>query len=155
MIWFEIGIRAGRSPVTADAEQRSALVTLSHSRDRGEADRARAIVLTLSGWTSGQIAEAFGVREDTVRFWRSAFMTGGIEALKTSVAPGPAPVKAERALAVAEEVLSGPVADRPNWTLPRLADEIETRAGVRISRSRLSVVLRQRGISAGDGPATR
>jgi transposase len=136
---------AGKSPVRADAEQRSALVALSHSRDRGEADRARAILLTLSGWTSGQIAQAFGVREDTVRFWRSAFMTGGLEALKTSVAPGPAPVKAERALAVAEEVLSGPVADRPNWTLPRLADEIETRAGVRISRSRLSVVLRKKG----------
>src|ERR687885_731679 len=86
--------------------------------------------------------------------WRSAFMTGGVEALKTSVATGPAPVKAECALAVAEEVLSAPVADRPNWTLPRLAHEIETRSGVRISPSRLSVVLRQRGISAGDGPAT-
>ena len=49
------------------------------------------------------------------------------------------------AMAVAEEVLSGPVADCPNWTLPRLADEIETRAGVRISRSRLSVVLRKKG----------
>ena len=145
---------AGKSPVTADEEQRSALIALSRSRDRGEADRARAILLTLSGWTSRQIAEAFGVREDTVRFWRSAFMTGGIEALKTAVAPGPAPVKAERALAVAEEVLSAPVADRPNWTLPRLADEVEKRSGMRISRSRLSVVLRQRGISAGDGPAT-
>ena len=103
----------GKSPVAATEEQRRALMALSRSRDRGEADRARAIVLTLSGWTSSQIAEAFGVREDTVRVGRSAFLTGGIEALKTSVAPGPAPVKAERALAVAEEVLSGPVADRP------------------------------------------
>src|SRR4051795_6396103 len=144
---------AGKSPVTVDEEQRSALVALSHSRDRGEADRARAILLTLSGWTSGQIAQAFGVREDTVRFWRGAFMRGGLEALKTSIAPGPAPVKAERALAVAEAVLSGPVADRPNWTLPRLADEIETRSGVRISRSRLSVVLRKKGLSAGVGRA--
>ena len=129
-------------------------MALSRSRDRGEADRARAILLTRSGWTSAQIAEAFGVREDTVRFWRSTFMTGGIEALKTAVAPGPAPVKAECALAVAEEVLLGPVADRPNWTLPRLADEIERRSGVRISCSRLSVVLRQKGLSAGDGLAT-
>jgi transposase len=88
----------GKSSVTADEEQRREMVALSHSRDRGEADRARAIVLTLSGWTSGQIAQAFGVREDTVRVWRSAFRTGGIEALKRSVAPGPAPVKAERAL---------------------------------------------------------
>src|SRR3954451_10151800 len=146
---------AGKSPVTADAEQRSALVALSHSRDRGEADRARAILLTLSGWTSRPIAEAFGVREDTGRFWRSAFTAGGIVTPETEVAPGPAPVKAERALAVAEEVLSAPVADRPNWTLPRLADELEKRSGMRISRSRLSVVLRQRGISAGDGPVTR
>ena len=150
---------AGKSAVAADEEQRQELLALSHSRDRGEADRARAILLTLSGWSSGQIAQAFGVREDTVRLWRSAFMRGGIEALKKSVAPGPAPLpaplKAERALEVAQEVLSGPVADRPNWTLPRLADEIETRAGVRISRSRLSVVLRQKGISVGDGPAIR
>ena len=110
----------GQIPCCGYGRARRALIALSRSRDRGEADRARAILLTLSGWTSRQIAEAFGVREDTVRFWRSAFMTGGIEALQTSVAPGPAPVKAERALAVAEEVLSAPVADRPNWTLPRL-----------------------------------
>jgi transposase len=145
---------AGKSPVTAYEEQRRELVALSHSRDRGEADRARAILLTLSGWTSAQSAEPFGVREDTVRVWRSAFMTGGIEALKTSVAPGPAPVKAEGALEVAQAVLSAPVADHPNWTLPRLADEIEKRSGVRISCSRLSAVLRQKGISAGDGPVT-
>ncbi len=146
---------AGKSAVSADDEQRQGLIALSGLQDRGEADRARAILLTLLGWTSGQIAQAFGVREDTVRFWRSAFMRGGIEALKKSVAPGPVPVKAERALAVAEEILSGPVADRPNWTLPRLTDEIERRAGVRIAPSRLSVVLRQKGTSAGDGPATR
>src|SRR5204863_8212614 len=106
---------AGKSPGTVDEEQRQGLLALSHSRDRGEADRARAILPTLSGWTSGQIAQAAGVREDTVRFWRSAFMTGGIEALKTAVAPGPAPVKAERAVAVAEVLLSGAVAQRPNW----------------------------------------
>ena len=145
---------AGQSPVVASAAQRRDLIALSRSRDRGEADRARAILLTLSGWTSPRIAEAFGVREDPVRLWRSAFLKGGIAALQRSVAPGPIPVKAERALAVAEAVLSGPVADRLNWTLPRLADEIEKRSGVRISISRLSVVLRQKGISAGGVRAT-
>ena len=89
-----------------------------------------------------------------MRLWRSAFLRGGVQALHRSVAPGPIPVKAERALAVAEAVLSGPVADRLNWTLPRLADEIEKRSGVRISISRLSVVLRQKGISAGGVRAT-
>ena len=146
---------AGKSPVVANEDQGRALAGLARSRDRGEADRARAILLTLCGWTSPEIAAAFGVREDTVRLWRSTFMQGGVEALRKRVPPGPAPVKADRALAVAEELLAAPVADRPNWTLPRLADEIERRAGLRISRSRLSVVLRQRGLSAGGGRATR
>ena len=146
---------AGKSPVVADEDQRRVLAGLARSRDRGEADRARAILLTLSGWTSPDIARAFGVREDTVRLWRSAFAQGGVEALRARVPPGPAPTKAERALEVVEEVLAAPVADRPNWTLPRLADEIEQRAGLRISPSHLSVVLRQRGPSAGGALVTR
>ena len=77
---------AGKSRVTAGEEQRNALLTLAHSRDRGEADRARAILLTLSGWTSPRIAEAFSVREDTVRLWRSEFARSGVEALKATVA---------------------------------------------------------------------
>src|SRR3712207_2173967 len=148
-------IMVGRSPVVASHEQRRELRALSQSRERGEADRARALLLTLAGWTSPRIAEAFGVREDTVRLWRSDFMKGGVGALKKSVAPGPAPIKAERALEVAETLLSAPVADRVTWTLPRLAEEIETRSGVRISPSRLSVVLRQKRSSAGGVRATR
>ena len=108
---------AGKSPVVASAAQRRELMALSHSRDRGEADRARALLLTLAGWTSPRIAEAFGVREDTVRLWRSAFMTGGVDALRRSVAPGPAPVKAERALAVAEAVLAGASRGSPQLDL--------------------------------------
>src|SRR5260370_14636031 len=103
---------AGKSPVTATDEQRAALVTLAGSRDRGEADRARAVLLTLTGWTSPRIAEAFGVREDTVRLWRSDFAGDGIEALKASVAPGPAPVKSEAALRVVATLLEHAVADR-------------------------------------------
>ena len=85
------------------------MVELGRSRDRAEADRARAILMTLAGWTSPDIAAAFGVREDTVRLWRGAFMAGGVEALRTRVPPGAAPTKAERALAVAEELLAAPV----------------------------------------------
>lgn len=138
----------GKSPVTATADERAALQELSGSRDRGEADRARAILLTLEGWTSAEIGEAFSVREDTVRLWRSDFGKGGAEALKRRIAPGADPVKALAALKVAAEVLAEPVADRVNWTLPRLAQEIERREGVSISRSRLSVVLRKKGAFA-------
>ena len=51
------------SPVTTSDEQRGGLLALAGARDRGEADRARAVLLTLAGWTSSKIAEAFGVRE--------------------------------------------------------------------------------------------
>jgi transposase len=139
----------GRSSLSATEEQQAALTVLAGSRARGEADRARAVLLTLAGWTSAWIAEAFGVREDTLRLWRSDFMRGGIEALKASVAPGPAPVKREAALRAAVPLLEQPVADRRNWTIPRLCAAIEARAGVRISRAQLSEVLRKKS-SAGD-----
>src|SRR3712207_3110247 len=132
-------IMAGKSPVVASHEKTRGLVAPSQSRDPGAAGRARAALLTLAGWARPRIAEAFGVREDTVRLWRSDFSKGGVAALRRSVAPGPAPIKAERALEVAQELLSAPVADRPNWTLARLAEEIQRRSGVRISCSQLSV----------------
>ncbi|HEY4974951.1 MAG TPA: helix-turn-helix domain-containing protein [Steroidobacteraceae bacterium] len=116
---------AGRSPLEATEEQRTALAALA-------------------GWSSPRIAEAFGVREDTVRLWRSDFMRGDVVALKATVAPGPAAVKSEAALRVVIPLLEAPVADRPNWTIPRLRAEIEARAGVRISRSQLSKALRKK-----------
>ena len=145
---------AGQSPLAATEEQRTALTALAGSRERGEADRARAVLLTLAGWTSPRIAEAFGVRDDTVRLWRSDFMRGSVAALKATVAPGPAPVKSEAALRVVVPLLEAPVADRPNWTIPRLRAEIQARAGVCISRSQLSNALRKK-TSAGGGRATR
>jgi transposase len=134
----------GRSPLSASEDQCIALTALAGSRDRGEADRARAVLLTLAGWTSPRIAEAFGVREDTVRWWRSDFMRGGVAALRASVAPGPLPGKSAAALRVALPLLAEPVADRPNWTLSRLRSEIEARAGVRVSRSQLSTALHKK-----------
>jgi hypothetical protein len=83
---------AGKSRVTADEDGRRALKALAHSRDRGEADRARFVADAV--WlTSRSIAEAFGVREDTVRLWRSWFAKGDAEALKATIAPSPAPVR--------------------------------------------------------------
>ena len=70
---------AGKSPVKARDDEKAALKALASGADRAEADRARAILLTLAGWTSGRIAEAFSVRQDTVRLWRS-IRGGGVEA---------------------------------------------------------------------------
>ena len=143
-----------KSPISASDEQRMALLALAGSRDRGEADRARAVLLTLSGWTSPRIAEAFGVREDTVRLWRGDFGKGGVEALKASVVPGPPPLKSAAALRIVVPLLEEPVANRRNWTIARLRAEIETREGVGISRSQLSKALRKKSSATG-GPGTR
>ncbi|MFN7269069.1 MAG: helix-turn-helix domain-containing protein [Cereibacter sp.] len=78
---------AGLSPVTATQEQTTALKVLARGPDRAEADRARALLLTLKGWTSARIAQAFGVREDRVRLWRSDFSRGGACALRARIAP--------------------------------------------------------------------
>src|SRR5476649_2849903 len=133
---------SGKSPLAASTEQRDGLKRLAFSANRAEADRARAILLSLSGWKSAAICEVFGVREDTVRDWRSSFMCEGLAGIERHPAPGCSPVKAQAALAVASEQFAAPVENRINWTLPRLSEEIERRTGHRISHSRLSEIGR-------------
>ena len=145
---------SGKSPLTANVEQRCGLERLAVSSNRAEADRARAILLSLAGRTSADIGEVFGVREDTVRDWRSTFMREGVAGMERHPAPGASPVKADAALMVARELLAAPVENRVNWTLPRLSEEIERRTGHRISRSRLSVVLRKKGALPASDRAT-
>ena len=120
----------GKSPFLATEEQRAALLALSCSRDRGEADRARAVVLTLAGWTSARIAEAFGVREDTVRLWRNDFMRCGIDVLWASVAPGP-PAGEERG-----STPRGPAAAEATRGLPAQLDTPPTACRDRSARRR-------------------
>ena len=55
---------AGKSPDRAP-EQKLMLKTLAGGTDRGEADRARAILQTLKGWTGPKNAGACDVRGDT------------------------------------------------------------------------------------------
>ena len=119
------GNMLGRSWTVATSEQREELCGLARSSDREEADRARAILLSLDGWTSERIAAAFCAQPDSVRHWRWIFGREGVAGLRARKAPGPEPVKARAALSVIEEVLAPDVSDRPNWTLPRLVDEIE------------------------------
>src|SRR6202049_1026014 len=134
---------SGRSWILATARRALELGVLGGSADREEADRARAILLSLDGWTSDRIALAFCVQPDSVRHWRWIFGREGVAGLRARMAPGPDPVKARAALSVIEEVLAPGVSERPNWTLPRLADEIDNRTGKRISKSRLSVGLKK------------
>jgi transposase len=142
-----------RCVLALDGASRAELERLGRSAVRGEADRARAVLWSLAGETSAAIAARLGVRAEQVRRWRSAARRDGIGALRAHPRPGRAPRKREAALAVAREVLDGPAADRPVWTLARLAREIEARTGETICPGHLSVTLRK-GATAGAGRAT-
>jgi hypothetical protein len=70
-------IMADRPRVMATAEQREELRTLA-----GSSRRARAVLLSLEGWSSVQIAKAFAVKPDSVRHWRWPFRCEGISGLR-------------------------------------------------------------------------
>src|ERR1700747_3066495 len=146
---------SGQSPLAASAQQGAVLNRLAFSANPAEADRAAAILLSLSGWKSSAIGEVFGVREDTVRDWRSTFMREGLAGIERHPAPGRSPVKAEAALSVANEIFAAPGENRVNLPLPRLSGVIQGRGGDRSSHSGLSVLLRKKGFSPASGPATR
>jgi transposase len=139
----------GRPRVVATASDVAALEALARSARRDEADRARAILLSANGWTSGQIARAFGVTPDSVRRWRTWFLTDGVDGLRAAPQAGAAPVKSEAALALADELLSTPVTDRANWTLPRLQAALTARTELTISKSQLSKTLKKGGSDGG------
>src|SRR3954452_19456772 len=130
----------GRGGLAVDEAGRAALERLSRSAARREADRARAVLWSLGDETSTVIATRLGVRAEQVRRWRAAFRRGGAEALRSRPRPGRAPRKREAALAVAGELLEGSAADRPVWTLARLAREIAAHTGETISPGQLTRV---------------
>ena len=144
----------GRSKLTADAAERTALRGLTKSEDRGEADRARAILLTLAGRRAGEIATVLGVHVSTVRNWRGYFAHGGVAGLRRRPRPGQQAKIGPHAGAIAAAILNEDVRHDGGWTLPRLCAEIARRGGPAISPRWLSHQLRQRGLPGG-GRATR
>ena len=144
----------GRSKLTADAAERAALRGLTKSEDRGEADRARAILLTLAGRRAGEIATVLGVHVSTVRNWRGYFAHGGVAGLRRRPRPGQQAKIGPHAGAIAAAILNEDVRHDGGWTLPRLCAEIARRGGLAISPRWLSHQLRQRGLPGG-GRATR
>jgi len=98
----------GCSRIRATGEERALLAVLARSGERGEADRARAVLLSLDGWSSAAIGRALRVRADTARAWRSAFARGGAEALRARPRPGRPGGQGIAALACAGAILADP-----------------------------------------------
>ena len=137
---------AGRSKLTADAAEQATLRALSKSEQRGEADRARAILLTLEG-RAEEIAAVLGVHISTVRNWRDHFAHGGVAGLRRRPRPGQQAKIGPHAGAIAAAILTEDARHDGGWTLGRLCAEIARRGGPAISPRWLSHQLRQRGLS--------
>src|ERR687894_2607762 len=143
----------GRSMLTADAAEQAVLRALSKSEERGEADRARAILLTLEGRKAEEIAAVLGVHISTVRNWRGYFAHGGVAGLRQRPRPGRQSVVGSHAGAIAAAILNDDTRHDGGWTLGRLCAEIARRGWPAISPRWLSHQLRQRGLPGG-GRAT-
>ena len=61
----------------------------STPHDWREWRRLRAWELSQQGWTQGTIAEALGVGRPSVCQWLRAARTGGVDALRSRLHPGP------------------------------------------------------------------
>src|SRR5689334_11298031 len=145
---------AGKSTLTADAVEQATLRDLSKSEHRGEADRARAILLTLEGRKAEEIAIVLGVHISTVRNWRGYFAHGGVAGLRRRPRLGGQSVVGLHAGAIAATILTEDARHDGGWTLPRLCAEIARRGGPAISPRWLSHQLHQRGLPGG-GRGTR
>src|SRR3954453_5697567 len=140
---------AGKSTLTADAAEQAALRNLSKSEQRGEADRARAILLMLEGRRAGEIAAVLGVHVSTVRNWRGYFAHGGVAGLRRRHRPGQQAKIGPHAGAIAATILGKDILGEDTrhdsgWTLGRLCAEIARRGGPAISPRWLSHQLRKR-----------
>lgn len=138
----------GRSKLMADAAEQAALRALSKSEQRGEADRARAILLTLEGRKAEEIGAVLGVHVSTVRNWRGYFTHNGVAGLRRRPRPGQQAKIGPHAGAIAATILDEDTRHDGSWTLGRLCTEIARRGGPAISPRWLSHQLRQRGLSS-------
>ena len=135
-------------------QQRRDLEDLTHSNKRGEADRARALLMSAGGRTSAQIGTRLGVRAEQVRHWRSLFNDAGVDALRARPHTGRPPKKALAAVAVADKALETPLEQSIPWTCQRLAAEVQRQEQVSISAAHLSKVLRKKGAIDENAPGT-
>src|SRR3954462_11029359 len=123
----------GKSKLTADAAEQAGLRDPSKSEHRGEADRARAILLTLEGRRAEEIAATLGVHISTVRNWRGYFAHGGVAGLWGRQRPRQQAKIGPHAGAIAAAILDEDTRKDGGWTLARMCGEIAHRGGPAIS----------------------
>ncbi len=122
---------------------RQGLQVLSRSRLRREAVRARAILLSLEGFTSQEIGLILDAYPSAVREWRGRYVRGGLEALRHHKPPGRDGSAGRQAVTLAKASLEADAAHDQQWTLRRLRAEVIRRGGPAVSQSRLAILLKK------------
>ncbi len=127
-------------------------------RDWREWRRLRAAELHEEGWTGQEIAVALGVSPGAVSQWLKRLRTGGKDALRAKLPPGPTPRLSPDQRAQLPELLAwgaeafGFLGDV--WTAKRVAAVIEREYGVRYHPDHVGRLLREIGWSV-QKPVTR
>jgi len=111
-----------------------------------EGRRLRAWELKQQGWKQADIAQALGVRQETVSRWMKRVRAGGVSALKTRARSGRPRKLSEAQLArIPELLVQGAQAHGFRdevWTTRRVARLIRRHFGVRYHPDHVSRVLR-------------
>lgn len=113
--------------------------------------RIRAGRLLLSGKPCSEVAQAVGVRRQTVYTWRALLDEGGIDALRAVPEPGrPARLDEGQLARVRAALLQSPTEHgfgTELWTLKRVGMLIERMHGVRFSQTQVWRILGSLGFS--------
>ena len=125
----------------ADLQQRLGQHALSPRLRR----RLECIRLADQGWPAPRIGAHLGVHQATVRRTIRRLDCGGLDGLADRPRSGRPPKLDSRDLDAVEELLARAAARNEIWTAAQLASWLAQARGTTISRSRLSVLLRQRG----------
>lgn len=107
--------------------------------------RLECVRLSHRGWTVPEIAAHLEVHRATVREALKRFASGGCGALPDGHRSGRPPTLTAERLGTVEALLDAAAQRGEAWTVPRLADWLETEHRVIISVGRLGVVLNARG----------
>jgi transposase len=115
--------------------------------DGREWRRLQALHLKQRGWHQRDIAEALGVREETISRWLARAREGGPEALSAHPAPGHPPKLApEQKWLIPDFLWHGPEAygfRGEVWTCARITKVIEEEFGVAYHKGHVSRLLRE------------
>jgi transposase len=107
--------------------------------------RLECVRLSHRGWTVPEMAAHLEVHQATVREALKRFAAGGFDALPDGHRSGRPPTLTAGVLAAVEALLDAAAERGEAWTVPRLADWLETEHRVVVSAGRLGVVLNGRG----------